>query len=50
MTTQSLAGILLLCCFAVAVGMAIARGEYKSSGAWFFTGYALAAILIVLVH
>ena len=50
MSIASIFQLALAVCFVVAVVMAAVRGEYKSSGAWFYTAYAIAALLLVLGH
>ena len=50
MPIQSILQLALAICCIVAVVMAAVRGEYKASGAWFYTAFALAAVLLVLGH
>ena len=50
MPIHSLIEIAFIVCLIVAIVLSIVRGEYKASGAWFYTCYALAAILLVIGH
>ena len=50
MPTHSLLQLAFVLCMIVAIVMSVVRGEYKASGAWFYTCFALAAAMLVLGH